>query len=172
MSNNNNQNDHHKRNKDLAAELSDIVEPHIEERQAYEEKSYQGKKPYYKKWQHSGLLPSAEELENYDSIVPGAAARIITMAEEEQEHRHLWEDNALRVYMRSSYYGMVFGTLIALFIVTLTFLLHRNGDKELAGFVFFLGFATLLWGYIAGRKIQHYLPYRKPGYSNPPRRGK
>lgn len=36
----------------------------------------------------SGPLPASQELEHYNQIVPGAAERIIAMAEGEQGHRH------------------------------------------------------------------------------------
>lgn len=37
---------------------------------------------------HSGPIPSAEELGHLEAVLPGAADRVITMAEREQEHRH------------------------------------------------------------------------------------
>lgn len=37
---------------------------------------------------HSGPLPPAREFANYDRALPGAAERILSMAEKEQGHRH------------------------------------------------------------------------------------
>lgn len=37
---------------------------------------------------HSGPLPSPEDLQRYNDISPGAAERILIMAESEQRHRH------------------------------------------------------------------------------------
>lgn len=37
---------------------------------------------------HSGPIPSAEELEHLEHVIPGAADRVFTMAENEQNHRH------------------------------------------------------------------------------------
>lgn len=37
---------------------------------------------------HQGPLPPARELKNYDLALPGAAERIVAMAEREQSHRH------------------------------------------------------------------------------------
>jgi hypothetical protein len=42
-----------------------------------------------------GPIPAPSILRSYDEIVPGAAERIIAMAEREQEHRHAWERGAL-----------------------------------------------------------------------------
>lgn len=37
--------------------------------------------------QHSGPIPSSEEMKNYEMVLPGAADRIISMAEKEQNLR-------------------------------------------------------------------------------------
>lgn len=41
---------------------------------------------------YSGPIPPPESLEKYNDIVPGAAERIIGMAEKEQVHRHTIEE--------------------------------------------------------------------------------
>ena len=43
---------------------------------------------------HTGPLPTPEDLQQYDLILPGAAERIINMAEIEQQHRHDLERKA------------------------------------------------------------------------------
>lgn len=40
---------------------------------------------------YSGPLPPSAEMERYESITPGAADRILTMAEQQQRHRHIQE---------------------------------------------------------------------------------
>ncbi len=37
---------------------------------------------------HSGPIPSAEELEHLEAVLPGLADRVVSMAEREQNHRH------------------------------------------------------------------------------------
>ncbi|WP_254908530.1 DUF2335 domain-containing protein [Halomonas citrativorans] len=37
---------------------------------------------------YSGPLPPSSEMERYESIMPGAADRILFMAEQQQKHRH------------------------------------------------------------------------------------
>jgi uncharacterized membrane protein len=46
-----------------------------------------------------GPLPPPESLKQYDVIVPGAAERILLMAEKEMEHRHQRENRTLRNIM-------------------------------------------------------------------------
>lgn len=43
-----------------------------------------------------GPLPPPESLKQYDVIVPGAAERILLMAEKEMEHRHQRENRTLK----------------------------------------------------------------------------
>ena len=45
---------------------------------------------------HSGPLPAPEDLAHYDAICPGAANRIITMAENNMEHRQSMEKTLVR----------------------------------------------------------------------------
>lgn len=47
-----------------------------------------------KQW--SGPLPSPDALERYNAVIPGAAERILAMAEKEMEHRHKREDVLLK----------------------------------------------------------------------------
>ena len=41
---------------------------------------------------HSGPLPCSKEFEAYERVSPGAANRILIMAEQEQMHRHKMEE--------------------------------------------------------------------------------
>lgn len=45
---------------------------------------------------YQGPLPAPEALERYESTLPGAANRIICMAEDEMKHRHAQELVALQ----------------------------------------------------------------------------
>lgn len=45
---------------------------------------------------HSGPLPPAREFRIYESVLPGAADRIIALAEREQGHRHDLEKTVVR----------------------------------------------------------------------------
>lgn len=43
-----------------------------------------------------GPIPPPDTLQRYDLIIPGAAERILAMAESETAHRHLQEDQAMQ----------------------------------------------------------------------------
>jgi len=64
----------------------------------------------------SGPLPPPEAFEKYDLIVPGAAERILTIAESEQRHRHGWEDNHLRWDGITNIVALTFGWLLSLLL--------------------------------------------------------
>jgi uncharacterized membrane protein len=49
---------------------------------------------------HSGPIPAPQDLFQYDQLIPGAADRIIAMAEREQAHRMNIEDMATRADIR------------------------------------------------------------------------
>lgn len=59
----------------------------------------------------SGPLPSPDVLERYEQILPGAAERIITMAEAEQSHRHTIERKDYAEAKLGQVFGFVLGAL-------------------------------------------------------------
>lgn len=132
-----------------------------------EEEDYSHQHMRFERRNLKGLLPPAEDLENYDSVLPGSAERIIAMAEEEQQHRHFWEDNALRAYVRSAYYGMVCGLTLGVCILLVTYLLVMRGSMVMAGFVLLVGFCSLSLAYVFSHRYPGYFPLNRR--QTPPR---
>ena len=64
--------------------------------------------------QHQGPLPHPAILKQYDDIVPGAAERIITMAEQQAQHRRDLEMRVIRTDNLKSLLGTIFAFVIAL----------------------------------------------------------
>lgn len=92
----------------------------------------------------SGPLPNPDILAGYEKTLPGAADRIIRMAENEQKERH-------KFMHRSQVYGEVFRVAGLLFAFLLAaggmalgaFLIYK--DKSMMGFsVFLVSVATLI----------------------------
>ncbi|MFW5703069.1 MAG: DUF2335 domain-containing protein [Candidatus Dojkabacteria bacterium] len=80
---------------------------------------------------HEGPIPDPSTLEGYESVVPGSADRILSMAEAEQDHRHRQEDTYLRKNIRNETLGMVFAFSLALILIlTGCFLLYAGRDAE------------------------------------------
>ena len=63
---------------------------------------------------HQGPLPHPAVLKQYNDVVPGAAERIMQMAEQQAMHRQDLEAHIIRTDTLKSLLGMVFGFVIAL----------------------------------------------------------
>jgi len=85
-----------------------------------------------------GPLPHPEILAGYDQVLPGAADRIITMAEKNQGHRHALEAKVIPAGIRSERIGQILAFI--LYLTTLasgTYLVAAG--KETVGVVEMLG---------------------------------
>lgn len=65
-----------------------------------------------------GPIPHPDHFAQYDKVLPGAAERILKMAEREQENRHKHEDVTDRLFLR----GLYLGTLIIVLLIGLAVL--------------------------------------------------
>lgn len=63
---------------------------------------------------YSGPLPQPSALQKYEEVLPGAAERIIQMAETQSLHRHKLEAIAVKSGSRDSLLGLIFGLIIGL----------------------------------------------------------
>lgn len=73
---------------------------------------------------HSGPLPSAAQLREYEDVLPGAADRIIRMAENQVAHRQTIESEIVHAGIEDQKQeraerriGQIFGLLIGLFVI-------------------------------------------------------
>lgn len=60
----------------------------------------------------SGPLPPPEKLAQYEQILPGAAERIMQMAERQSEHRRSLESRVVNSDIWNSRIGLIFGFVI------------------------------------------------------------
>ena len=80
-----------------------------------------------------GPLPPPEALEKYDQVVPGAAARILTMAEEQSKHRQSLEKIAVNSGAQDSRLGIICALVVALAVLALAaYSLSQGYSKEAA----------------------------------------
>lgn len=61
-----------------------------------------------------GPLPPAEEFARYEQVCPGAADRIIAMAENQSRHRQAIENKSIEMTSRDSLLGLIFAFVFAL----------------------------------------------------------
>lgn len=86
---------------------------------------------------HSGPIPAPEVIEGYEKILPGAADRIIKMAEVEQQHQHSYADKGQSHAFIATIVGQIFGFLICSSgIIGGAVLVYH--DKPLSGFGMFV----------------------------------
>jgi uncharacterized membrane protein len=95
-------------------------------------------------------LPNARELKEYEAAVPGAAARLLRMADEEQRHIHELDDQQLGRARR----GQVFALTISLaFLGVSGFLI--SGGHDVAGTVIgSVDLVALATVFIVGQRSQ------------------
>ncbi len=89
----------------------------------------------------SGPLPPPEILKGYETILPGAAERILSMAENQANHRQIMEQKFLNANTRNSFIGLIFAFLIAL-AITIGGIICILNNKGFSGT--FLGASGLL----------------------------
>lgn len=97
-------------------------------------------------------LPPADVLESYNYVIEGSADRILAMFEREQQHRHAWELEALKVHGKSTILGQVLGFGIALAVFVAAGVIGIFGDSDTAAFIWVFGMsivvmAGLVWTY-------------------------
>ncbi len=91
---------------------------------------------------YSGPVPSPEVLKQYEQIAPGFAERLLSMAEQEQTHRHECERRALeqnienhRARNQERARGQHYGLAIGLSAITAGSALAFNGHGLPGGFI-------------------------------------
>ena len=85
-----------------------------------------------------GPIPSASGLARYEKVQPGAADRLIKMAENQAKHRQDIESKALSADIKSQHRGQIFGFSIFVLTIIIGFILILQ-DKEVIGIVSILG---------------------------------
>lgn len=86
---------------------------------------------------YSGPLPPPSILQQYNDIVPGAAERILRMAEQQSEHRQLLEKTVVIGDSKRADRGLICGLIVALAAlgggVFLIFTGHEWSGASIAG---------------------------------------
>ncbi len=110
---------------------------------------------------YQGPIPSPDVLKQYNVLLPGAADRILSMAEQEAAHRHKMEERALEVEAedlkaraRDSRWGQVFGFLIGVITVTAGVYTATKGFQWSGSFIGTSGVIGLVSVFVIGRKRQ------------------
>lgn len=101
--------------------------------------------------EYRGPLPPPGMLREYDQIVPGAADRIITLMERQQDHRHGMESSNLKGNQGNERLGIYAAVFIVVIVCGGGMVLAWNG-RETAGLVGMVTpLATLAGVFVYGR---------------------
>ncbi|MCX5899296.1 MAG: DUF2335 domain-containing protein, partial [Proteobacteria bacterium] len=65
-------------------------------------------------YHRSAPLPTPQELEHYNQIIPNAAERIFSVFENQNKHRQELELRVIKNDCRNSLFGMIFGFIIGM----------------------------------------------------------
>jgi uncharacterized membrane protein len=102
----------------------------------------------------SGPIPPPETLAHYNTVLPGAAERILAMAEKQQTHRQDLERRVIFSNTRSQTRGTYLGFAIALTaILSGVFLIYIG--REVTGIASIIGaLAALVGVFVYGKQAQ------------------
>lgn len=115
----------------------------------------------------AGPLPHPEHFALYDETLPGAAERILRMAEKEQDHRHAWERTELRWEMGLAAVGQLVVSFVALLIAGGIIYLALDGKEIAAASLAVV--STIVVALVNRKKVFSAGPdaQRKPGAAPP-----
>ena len=100
---------------------------------------------------HSGPLPPPEALQKYDQILPGAADRIIRMAESQHQHRQKLEKTVVESNAFSQKVGLILGFVIAMTAIVGGIWLAREGKSGSGVTAIIAALAALVGVFVYGK---------------------
>jgi len=80
---------------------------------------------------HSGPLPSAETMIQYNSVIPNGADRIMIMAEKQQDHRMAMENKMITSQLYQSKAGQILGFILCFLSLSASVYLGINGHEAI-----------------------------------------
>jgi len=103
---------------------------------------------------HVGPLPSPECLQEYNSVLPGLAERIVSMAEKQSNHRIKIEEIVIQSNVKESRLGQTYGLLIGLAGMAVTLTLALSGHDSVASIIGSSTLVSLVAVFVIGRRKQ------------------
>ncbi|QES93109.1 DUF2335 domain-containing protein [Empedobacter brevis] len=102
----------------------------------------------------SGPLPSPEDLDHYNNIIPDGANRIMQMAEDQLKHRLIIEKSVVSSNNNDSRNGQLFGFILSLICIGSSVYLGINNKEVLAGVIATTTIIGLITTFVLGKKFQ------------------
>ena len=105
--------------------------------------------------QYAGPIPPLSILSGYDQVVPGAAERILLMAEKDAQHTRNLENKALEVARRQQWLGQIFGFGIGIAVLVASMMALVLGYENAAMVLGGTTIVGLVAVFVTGRVIQN-----------------
>lgn len=103
---------------------------------------------------YSGPIPPPEAIEKYEKAQPGAADRILRMAERQQEHRMAMEKDVVGGQVKQSKRGQIFGFIIFFVCIAVAIFFAVKLDMKTFASAFLTGTMVVVIGlFITGKNI-------------------
>ncbi len=102
----------------------------------------------------SGPLPHPDILKRFDEVVPGAAERILAMAEEQSEHRRELEKKVIDSDIARSKWGQILGFCIAIAGLVVSAVVAIYGNALAGGIIGVGTLASLVGVFMYGAKTR------------------
>lgn len=99
---------------------------------------------------YSGPLPPASEMDKYEKICPGAADRILKMAEQQAKHRQNIEAIAVKTSSERSLLGVKYAFCIAIAAFILSGVCFCLGQITAGGIIFGSTLVSIVGAFIYG----------------------
>ncbi len=103
---------------------------------------------------HSGPLPDAETLIQYNTVIPDGADRIMKMAEKQQNHRMQIENTVIKSQSLQSKLGQIFGLIIGIVGISSGTYLASIGQTTVGGIIAGGTVVSLVSVFVLGKKAQ------------------
>ncbi len=107
---------------------------------------------------YSGPIPPPQMLAEYEKALPGAADRIICMAEKQEDHRHYIEKSIQKTESRDSLLGIVSAVLIGVVIIgagtSIVILVPGTAGALSGGLLNLFGVATVIGKFLGNGKSE------------------
>jgi len=93
-------------------------------------------------------------LEKYNEVLPGAAERILAMAERQSAHRQGLEKTVIGGHVKSERLGSILGFILSLTVIIGGFSLIYNGMATSGSVIVISDLVALAGAYAYGRRMQ------------------
>jgi uncharacterized membrane protein len=103
---------------------------------------------------YSGPLPPAEQMRAYEEVLPGSADRLLTMAEEQQKHRHHLEKTTVEGASKRAQQGLWLGFVISLVVLGLGTAVILLGYPAAGAAIMSVDVVALAGVFVYGRREQ------------------